>query len=194
MPINWPKYNIELKKTIDRLYDAILARKTPLLNRITTITIHEGDRSEIHHPNGEIQEMPMKQHEASYHFTDAELEVQGFRIVFDALEKLSDQMAEQAEKSVLADAKTLPPELGGVITGTKPEEIMERILQILSGMSVDFDDAGNPTSTTIVVNPQNASVLNAMEKFPSYRQRFEAILKRKHHEWRIRESNRRLAD
>ena len=156
--------------------------------------MHEGDRAQIRYPNGDTQDIIMKEHQATYRFSDAELESEGHNIVLDALESLTDQMAAQAERSILDEAANLPPDLGGMITATTPDGLAEQLLTITDRMVMDFDDEGRPTSNMMVLHPQNRPVLIEMINSTDFVDRFASILEKKRNEWRIREGNRRLAD
>ena len=193
MSVDWVKYKTEFNAAIVRGYKQRLQSKAPMMQEVASAVLHEGDRSELVYPDGQVQAIELKETSAEHTVRTLDLEKGDFQTVADAIEKMTTEMASHIEKQLLETLKSAPPELGAQFEAETPEELAESILSKMEDMIVDFDEEGNQ-STSIVVHPDNMEILNSMQQLPWFSDKLTQIIRRKYREWSARERRRELVD
>ena len=155
--------------------------------------MQEGDRVELVYPNGEVQEIELKQASVEHTIETDDLEKGNLKPVSEAIESMTTDMANHIERGLLDTMMASPPELFGQFEASTPEELAESLLSKMKDLIVEFDEHGNPT-TGIVAHPNSIGILAAMQDLPGVPEKWAQMIRRKHREWSARERSRKLVD
>ena len=175
----------------------LLSHMGPLAN-IPVSIIFEGNKTVVVREDGSVEEKNLEEATAELAIRLEEVENMTTEMVFDKINRVTEEMAGKLKKSFYEQLGRSATEVGNVVSvsvGGKPFSI-DMYFEMLEKIEIDFDEAGNPGQIICPVNPKLfpsiAKVISQAKDDPDTDRRYKAIMERKREEWRARESNRKL--
>jgi hypothetical protein len=104
---------------------------------------------------------------------------------------VAEQYAAAMGATLLRTAEDITDATGNTIDAGGRPLSWDLILDAYEGTEIAFDDDGQPT-TQLVMNPNTAMLLRAMEKTPEQERRYQEIMQRKKDAWDAQQRPRRL--
>ena len=158
--------------------------------------VFEGNKTILIREDGSVEEMDPKLATAKLEVNTSEFEKMNDEIVFNKINDVAENIAEQQAKSFYEVVGKAAEEVGNVVSADGEPFSMDLFFEGLQKIDVDFDESGNPIGLAVAMSPKlyqsAAKVFEKAKNDPEMDKRFDAIMERKKEEWRVRESNRKL--
>jgi len=195
---DFSEFKAELDKVILARLRKAINSKDPVLSSIRSFTQHEGRLMRYEQrPSGDTVEEGFDK--VSVDFTISASEVPTFfgpnldRKLNEVADKAVRQMAQSFFKKIEETSKQ-----AGTTTDAKGQPLTPQLLlETMDKAQVEFDAAGNPT-TTLVVHPNMVQALKKLneqiESDPELKRQYEQSLRQQRAAWAAREDNRKLVD
>ncbi len=121
-----------------------------------------------------------------------DLKQKGLRAIFDCFENAAKDLADQKVKLILSRLDEICEKSGQTYDAKGKPFSYDLLLDTLETIEFDFDEDGNPKLPTFLVGSVMHSKIQNLEVTPKEEERLNEIIEKKRHEWRSRESNRKL--
>ena len=180
-----------LQKMLDyEMKQAHLSHMGPLAD-IPKSIIFEGNKTVVVREDGSVEEGGLEESRVEIRVELAEVEEMTHEMVLDKINSAAEEMAGKLKKSFYEQIEKSANEVGNVVdAGGEPFSI-DRLLEMLEKIDIDFDEAGNPTLVMVAGTKLKSSIDKVLAD-PENNRRYHALMERKKEEWRARESNRKL--
>ena len=189
----------ELKKKFVKglnLYLRKLVKDDPLFSQIKEEFHHEGNRISGFSEDGFTENSGYQEVSIDYSLKREDIIAKGPAVFVENILNVAEKMREEKAKLVIKKLNDVTEQTGCKVDG-KPFNF-DTFIEALEKIHIDFDDEGNPSLPTIIVNPQLSAILK--EELPKWHsnpeceRRMKELLDRKKKEWDDRESHRKLVD
>lgn len=116
--------------------------------------------------------------------------IQGdFTDVVVAIAKTADQFVASIMPQILEHISEICDATGNVVSG-KDRPIWDAMVEMMETVAISFDEDGNPSLPSIVMQPDTAAKIGDPPE--GYQERLDAIVARRRDEWLARRRTRRL--
>ena len=152
----------------------------------------EGNKSIIVRENGSVSEMNPREIKVGVEIKLKEIEGMNHEMVLDKINSMAEGMAQEQAELMYGVMNKTAEETGNVASSDGKPFSIDLLLDALEKMHIEFDAEGQPSGLTFVANPKMSSSLEKILSQAADDPRYQALMKRKKGEWRVRESNRKL--
>lgn len=168
---------------------------SPGLEGTSQKVIHEGTGTTTINAESNFEhDMNMESHHAETTIGNSEL-LNDPSSVYDMLDKLAQQMAEQQSRMIFDTVSEVTERTGNVYKRTGVV-VPETILEMFEKTLISFDENGRPNVPAIHAGPHMIPEIKAallkIQNDPKYTKQFDQLLIKKKKEWDDRENNRKL--
>ena len=169
-------------------------QKDSILSLMPTVNLFEGDKSSSEDNKGNIQIQEMIKYEKEIVIKKEEAINGGLEVYKIKSRDALTALKKEQEKDMIKTFSEAASGVGNVIKSTKKDPL-EKILEMIEKIDMDFDENGNPHPLALIVFDKNfKKELKRRIVNPEIRKKSEQIMEKKRMEWRDRESNRKLVD
>jgi hypothetical protein len=195
---DFPKAKKKMSKTLEGRFRNKSRQHLGPFNQSPTRQIHEGEGKWIlKRDDGSIDDRgSLKQFGVEIEIKLDEIEKMTFEDVLKKIDAAADEMGKKVSGSFYEHINEVTKETGNVVDAKGEPFSMDKFLDVLDKVLIDFKEDGEPELPTIVAGPELAKkithVLSESESNPQYKARYDQIIVKKRQEWRDRENSRKL--
>jgi hypothetical protein len=193
---DFPTLKNRLMDRHTREFRARVDEQTPIVSKIRSVRLHEGDRFSVERDDGVIESQDFVDVRIPLEIS-AQLEYsETIKTLKERNEQLTMDVASQLEKHFFERFREITEEVGNAIDAKGAPFTLEFYLDSLERLEIDFDMFGLPIYPLQICHPSMASTIRAelgrLKSESLLRERAELIIEKKRKDWRDRESRRRL--
>jgi hypothetical protein len=190
----------KLKAELSELMNEFLRERTDFylgpMNEIARSKVFEGDAHSLTLESGETQPTEFDEQRAGFEISDDELPTLRLDTLLQRLDTTAQEMARQFAGSVYGRISDAVEQAGNVVDAKGQKVSPEMILELFSGLQIDFNADLSPRLPSIHIHPSlSESLEGALREIDSdrmLRDRFRQVIDQKREEWRAREASRKL--
>jgi hypothetical protein len=194
---DFPRTKGEILAMLLRRFRLKAQQGTPLEHMGTYVTLHEGKGFSYPQEGFGTIEDKLEEFKVPVSLNYGEVPNLTFQGIVAKVDGWAEDLARMLSKQMYAKLDEANDKAGtGVDAGGK-EISQELLLEMFEKVELDFDADGKPTHV-FVAHPTMAEHMHRKwqewERDPEFMKKYNALMTRKHEEWRARESNRKLVD
>lgn len=194
---DFPRTKGEISSMLLRRFRLQAQRGTPLEHMGTYVTLHEGKGYSYPQEGFGTIADKLEEFQVPVSLNCKDIPNLSFQDIVAKVDRWSEDLRRMLSQQMYAKLDESAEKAGTAIDAGGKEFSQELLLEMFDRVQLDFDAAGKPTQV-IVAHPETAAQMQRKwqewERDPDFMKKFQELMRRKHEEWRVRESNRKLVD